>query len=128
MFTPGARWGWNIIAYPLVAGISFGALTLGIVWSGARVRGVFGAAPLRFIGHISYSIYLWHLPILQGKLAPFAPMPLWLRLVCVFIVSYTSYQLLERPFLRSRQRLHTSAVERSPVEADAARASDLAAP
>jgi len=128
MFTTGAHWGWDIISYPLVVGVSFGALTLGIIWSGPRLRGVFETAPLRFIGHISYSIYLWHLPILQGTLAPFAPMPVWLRLVFVLIVSYLSYQLLEHPFLRRRQRLHTGAAERAPAEADAARASELAAP
>lgn len=120
MFTPGAHWGWGIISYPLVVGLSFGALTLGIVWSGPLVRGVFEAAPLRLIGHISYSVYLWHLPILQGALAPFAPMPLWLRLVCILIVSYLSYQLLERPFLRRRQRLHTGAAEQpQALQADA---------
>ncbi|HEX8732524.1 MAG TPA: acyltransferase [Ktedonobacterales bacterium] len=105
VFTPGARWGWDILSYPLVVGLSFGALMLGIVWGGPWLRGVFEAAPLRFIGHISYSVYLWHLPILQGTLAPFGAAPLWLRLVCVFVVSYLSYQLLERPFLRRRQRL-----------------------
>lgn len=110
MFSPGARWGWDIISYPLVVGLSFSALMLGVVWSGPWVRGVFEAAPLRFIGHISYSVYLWHLPILHGTLAPFAAAPLWLRLVCVFVVSYLSYQLLERPFLRRRQRLASAAI------------------
>lgn len=115
VFTPGAHWGWDIISYPLVVGLSFSALTLGILWSGPRLRGLFEAAPLRFIGLISYSIYLWHLPILQGTLAPFAPMPVWLRLTCVFVVSYLSFQLLERPFLRRRQRLHIGASERAPT-------------
>ena len=129
MFTPGAHWGWGIITYPLIVGLSFGAMTLGIIWSGPLLRGVFEAAPLRFVGHISYSIYLWHLPILQGALAIFAPMPLWLRLVCVFVVSYLSYQLLERPFMRRRQRLHKSAVERAPQtpDSDAEPDADVAA-
>lgn len=105
MFTPGAQWGWDIISYPLVVGLSFSALMLGIVWSGPWVRAIFEAGPLRFIGHISYSVYLWHLPILHGTLAPFAAMPVWLRLVCVLFVSYLSYQCFERPFMRRRQRL-----------------------
>lgn len=116
-FTAGAHWGWDIITYPLVVGVSFGALTLGAVWGGPLVRSIFETPPLRFIGHISYSVYVWHLPILHGDLPIFAPMPVWLRLVCVFVVSYLSYQLLERPFLRRRQRLHRSAAERDPQSA-----------
>ena len=116
LFTPGASWGLDLITYPLVVGVSFGALTLGAVWGGPLIWAVFAAPPLRFIGLISYSIYVWHLPILHGDLAPFAPMPLWLRLICVLLVSYLSYQLLERPFLRRRQRLHTSVAERAPAQ------------
>lgn len=114
LFTPGAQWGFAIITYPLVVGLSFGALTLGAAWGGPLVRAIFAAPPLRFVGLISYSLYVWHLPILHGDLAIFAQMPLWLRLVCVLVVSYLSYQLLERPFLRRRQRLHQSAAEQRP--------------
>ncbi|HEU5343181.1 MAG TPA: acyltransferase [Ktedonobacterales bacterium] len=116
LFTPGAQWGAAIILYPLVVGVSFGALTLGAVWGGPVVRAIFAAPPLRFIGLISYSLYVWHAPILRGDLPIFAPLPLWLRVVCAFVVAYLSYQLLERPFLRRRQRLHQSAAERAPSQ------------
>jgi peptidoglycan/LPS O-acetylase OafA/YrhL len=116
MFTPGARWGAATTFYPLVVGVSFGALTLGAAWGGPIVRAIFAAPPLRFIGLISYSLYVWHAPILRGDLPIFAPLPFWLRVICAFVVAYLSYQLLERPFLRRRQRLHQSAAERAPSQ------------
>ncbi|HEX8982820.1 MAG TPA: acyltransferase [Ktedonobacterales bacterium] len=125
MFTPGMRWGWDIILYPLVVGLSFAACTLGIVWGHPAVRRIFEAPALRFFGHISYSIYVWHLPILQGAIPPFGLMPVWQRLIWVFVVSYLSYQLLERPFLRSRQRLHQRTIESQP-QTDADTQPDLA--
>jgi peptidoglycan/LPS O-acetylase OafA/YrhL len=117
MFTPGARWGLGVITYPLVVGVSFGALALGIMWGGPITRAIFAWAPLRFIGLISYSLYIWHAPILSGDLAIFKPMPVWLRLICALLVAYLSYQFLERPFLRRRQRLHQSTAERAPAPA-----------
>jgi len=118
-FTPGATWGVDIITYPLVVGISFGALTLGAVWGGPLVHAIFEAPPLRFIGLISYSIYVWHLPILHGDLPFFSSLSTSKRLICVFIVAYLSYQFLERPFLRRRQRLHKSVIEREPADVSA---------
>jgi peptidoglycan/LPS O-acetylase OafA/YrhL len=117
MFTPGARWGLGALAYPLVVGVSFGSLALGIMWGGPITRAIFAWAPLRFIGLISYSLYIWHAPILSGDLAIFKPMPVWLRLICALLVAYLSYQFLERPFLRRRQRLHQSTAERAPAPA-----------
>lgn len=115
MFSPGTRWGLGVITYPLVVGVSFGALVLGVIWGGPVVRAIFASAPLRFVGLISYSLYVWHAPILSGNLALFGSLPIWLRLLCALLVAYLSYQFLERPFLRRRRRLHRSAAERAPT-------------
>lgn len=118
-FTAGAHWGWDIILYPLGVGLSFGAITLGAIWGGPIVRAIFETPPLRFIGNISYSIYVWHLPILHADIPIFAPLSVWQRLVCILIFSYLSYQLLERPFLRRRKRLHRDAAELPQAGPDA---------
>ncbi|HLZ24067.1 MAG TPA: acyltransferase [Ktedonobacterales bacterium] len=105
---------WDVatICGPLFLGVGYGALVLGVLLGSRAVRGPFEAAPLRFIGLISYSLYLWHEPILEAFTPHFAAAPLLLRdvgtlAVGVFIaipVAYMSYQLVERPFLRRRHR------------------------
>jgi len=62
-------------------------------------------APMRAIGNWSYSIYLWHWPILViAAAAAGAALPLWgaLTLVALSIgLSYLSYRYVEQPFSRT---------------------------
>ena len=104
-FAPGARWDTPTLLYPLLTGAGFGALLLAILWGGRGIGRVFAWGPLRFIGLISYSLYIWHLPVLHAQIPLFTGMPLALRVAFAFVVSYLSYQLVERPFLRRRNSL-----------------------
>jgi len=104
LYSPGVHWGWQAVGYPLLVGVGYGALVLAVVWGNAIIRWPFSVYPLRFIGLISFSLYLWHLPILHGQLPGMATSPVWLRLLVILLVSYLSYQLVERPFLRWRVR------------------------
>jgi len=104
LFTPGQVWGPEILLYPLITGLAYGGLLLGMLWAGGWLRALFETRLLRLLGLMSFSIYLWHLPILHADIPIFAPLSLPWRLVCVFVVSYLSYQLVERFFL-SRKRL-----------------------
>lgn len=65
-----------------------------------------------FVGVISYSLYLWHLPILnwvkqtawfQGYQGYVFPAYFLLTLPMVLLLSWISYFLVERPFLRLRR-------------------------
>jgi peptidoglycan/LPS O-acetylase OafA/YrhL len=115
MFHPGTFWELDIQGYPLIAAAAFGGLLLTLVFgvSGSgRLRRVFAWGPLRFVGLISFSLYLWHLPILQGLMPPFDQLALPLRLLCIPLVAYASYQLIERPFLARR---HAPAHQTAPV-------------
>ena len=105
LYQAGAQWGWDVLLYPLATGVGYSAILLGVVWGGARLRGPFERPTLRFIGFISYSLYLWHLPILHADIAPLQSVPLIARLFLAFAVSYLSYQLVERPFLQRRRRI-----------------------
>jgi peptidoglycan/LPS O-acetylase OafA/YrhL len=106
-----------VIGGPLLTGLPYAALTLGVLWAPRWLRAIFEAWPLRFIGLISYSLYLWHLPILAFASRYAVALPQDVRIGFeVFIgfavavpVAYLSYQLVERPFL-ARRRIVAQAV------------------
>ena len=59
---------------------------------------------MRMVGLFSYSLYLWHLPIIHGDVPIFQGVPLLLVVPAAFLVAYLSYQFVERPFLKRRHR------------------------
>lgn len=73
---------------------------------GGHVPGVAGsvlrAAPMRFFGKISYSLYLWHWPVLvYAELAQEGTMPLLWRLGMIALavgLAWLSYRFVETPF------------------------------
>lgn len=72
---------------------------------GGAIPGVVGtllsAAPMRFFGRISYSLYLWHWPVMvYAALAHEGPLPLAVRLGLVVIsigLAWVSYRFIETP-------------------------------
>lgn len=93
----------------LYVGLGFALMVAGGVFGGLWVRQVFSFAPLRIVGIVSYSIYLWHLIVIRlvggytvlsaltpGERAVF----LTLRLIpLVLLISILSYVFIEKPFL-----------------------------
>ena len=74
---------------------------------GGIVARILSLRPLRFLGQISYSLYLWHLPVLAAAGATVwdaRPVRAALVLPAVLAVSCASFYLVERP-LRCRWRL-----------------------
>jgi peptidoglycan/LPS O-acetylase OafA/YrhL len=108
--------GLETVFGPFVIGLGYGALLLAVLWGPRLLRAVFEAGPLRFVGLISYSLYLWHEPVLDAVLPHLRMASLGLQAavdlaVGVFVaipVAYMSYQLVERPFLRRRARTAAS--------------------
>jgi peptidoglycan/LPS O-acetylase OafA/YrhL len=95
---------------------------LGICFSGILMAVLFGTRPwasffsyplLRFIGIISYSLYLWHENLYKYIIIPIArsfkrealvyPIAILLTLVIIFPVAYLSYMFVERPFFKVKK-------------------------
>ncbi len=100
----------------IVFGWAYMALVLGVLWGPEALRAVFSTRPLRFIGLISYSVYLWHSVIAQQVIAHLGVGPSLQRtaetavltLVISLPVAYISYTVAERPFIAARRRSHES--------------------
>jgi peptidoglycan/LPS O-acetylase OafA/YrhL len=79
------------------------------------VTRLLGLAPFAFIGRISYSLYLWHWPLLVflDKYQPFGVLgPAYRAGVIVFscLPAYLTRRWVEEPFLRRSTPIHRTAV------------------
>jgi peptidoglycan/LPS O-acetylase OafA/YrhL len=112
---------WLLVSYPLVA-VFCGAL----VWLTLNLRALqtmLGWAPLAYLGKISFGLYVFHLAAIYfandwlGGDFRIAPGGYWglfsISLVLCVGVSALSYRLLERPFLKLKDRF--SAVISRPI-------------
>lgn len=102
--------------FNLIAGVGYAGILLGVLLGWPSWAALLSQPWIRFVGCISYSVYLWHYPLYEKVIIPFAAKHgsgLWPAVLAVvgtialvFPVSYLSYQLIERPFIRARQARH----------------------
>jgi peptidoglycan/LPS O-acetylase OafA/YrhL len=95
-----------VVAVALMVPLAFGDASV------SRLRQHLSSRPWRFLGEISYGVFLWHLMVIQWTAhlrgdsvfrGDFVPM-LVLTLVATAAVATASLLLLERPLLRFRGR------------------------
>ena len=99
--------GWA--AFPVVLAAGVGAI---VSWRSPALERLAGARPLAWMGRVSYSAYLYHLPLLLllnalaaaagGVLAPLA------YLTAVLAAAAASYRFVERPYLAGAGHSNTS--------------------
>jgi peptidoglycan/LPS O-acetylase OafA/YrhL len=105
--------GIALVVVPVVAGIwsvglpvfELGAFFLIIAAiSETEIAGWLSAKPLVWIGTLSYSLYLWHLPVLWA----FHERDRLIALTLSFIFAWLSYRYVERPLRRRRHGVATA--------------------
>jgi peptidoglycan/LPS O-acetylase OafA/YrhL len=107
--------GAAVWAVPLTAIVMFLLVSLALE---STPRSILTHPALRWIGAISYPLYLWHLWGLA--IGERLPLPHWLQLVAAAAVSVilasASYYLLERPILRWRDSRNRQSAGSSSLE------------
>jgi peptidoglycan/LPS O-acetylase OafA/YrhL len=98
------------IQFPPLAGISTALLILILSEQVRResliargIYSIFAFKPLAWIGLLSYSIYIWQLPMIffsSERFTVLSVSPIWLFLVKLLAVSCVSFYLFERPVLK----------------------------
>jgi len=108
----------SIFGHPLIVGYNRIKI-FGVLWSVfiisymngvGIINRVLSIAPLRFIGIISFSIYLWHIPAILF-VSKNVSLPSTINAILVFLItiflSTVSYMFIERPFLKIRLKKKT---------------------
>ncbi|MDB6143810.1 MAG: putative acyltransferase protein [Pseudomonas sp.] len=93
-------------ALPVCLGVAL-VIAAGMTNTPGLVTRVLSLSPVTYVGKISYSLYLWHWPILilaeyQG--IPLTPVNAGLLLAVAFVASSISYHLVEKPFRAIKPR------------------------
>lgn len=100
----------------LFFGIAWSLVLLAVLHGPSWLRGIFASAPMRIVGVVSFSAYLWHMPVLDLSLAlgvrDWPGATAWV-LVAILLVSMASFLLIERPWRDVRLVKSTVAQRRS---------------
>lgn len=106
----------------LLADLATAAVLLSVVsLPGGLLARALSAAPLRFVGRISYGLYLWHFPLYQWvdqARTGLSGYPLFgLRLGITFVVSTASFFFVEQPIRRGGVLQHWRTKVAAPIAA-----------
>jgi peptidoglycan/LPS O-acetylase OafA/YrhL len=100
--------------FTLAGGITAGLILTALLYPGSLVARLASWSVMAWLGQISYSLYLWHVPAGKlfsvARLSSFGLSPLLVELVRVvtsIAVAAVSYYTIERYFLRLKDRLKT---------------------
>lgn len=100
---------WVAGSFPANAAAT-AVLILAATDPGSRTARILRSRPLVWAGLISFSLYLWQ----QLFVLHDSPMPLWAGVLAAFATAVASYHLVEKPFLRLKDRQPTPRITEQP--------------
>jgi peptidoglycan/LPS O-acetylase OafA/YrhL len=115
-----------------IACTAVGVIVLHLLYCPSKLtRVILENRPLLWVGRLSYSLYLWHVPVFSGMLNSsrmaklgISGLPLLtLRFAVAFVVASLSFYLIEQPFLRIKRRFASSSDPDAPASGAPARGS-----
>ncbi|MFJ2978422.1 acyltransferase family protein [Curtobacterium sp. NPDC087082] len=106
LVTSGTAFPWPSALAPVVGTVLVLAAGDRVGRSGAVLRN----RPLRWVGRISYSLYLWHFPVVVIVAGVYGTgvLPMSIAVLGSLALAAASERWVERPFLRSAPRRHRS--------------------
>lgn len=101
----------------IVADLAAGCIVLSLAATGATVLGrALSWPPIVYIGAISYSLYLWHYPIVRAMRDNQDPLTLTaVVVVASLVLSALSFELLEKPMKAMRHRRAQTRAGQAPA-------------
>ena len=120
---------WYHYLQEIPFGIGYAAVLFGLLFAGHRLTAPFRFAPLRVVGVLGYSWYLWHMPLIRllatypSIIAASSTTVRFLELLAlstpaVLLVSLGSYLAVERPFIERGRRRGVTTASRSADDAN----------
>ncbi|MGE0624123.1 MAG: acyltransferase family protein [Pseudomonadales bacterium] len=117
--------GWAVatydaaVAFPGVAALLPCLGTVLVIHGGRTANGIstlLGSAPLRGIGLLSYSLYLWHFPLFAFArhliIRPFTVTEVAVLTAVTFVLSLATWRFVEQPFRARPRRIERGTVFR----------------
>ena len=87
-------------------GALWGVFVVAMLNGSGWIRPILSHPALRLVGIVSFSVYLWHMPIIRALFLLLQGMPqrvfAAVAIALVMLASAISFVLIERPFIRSR--------------------------
>jgi peptidoglycan/LPS O-acetylase OafA/YrhL len=104
-FLDGAVYRWSLGLAAVAAGL---LVLAGATSGGGPLRPLLELRPVRWLGRVSYSVYLWHVPLIAETVRRWPDLDAAGRAVIVvpstLVVATASWVLVEKPLLRGPRR------------------------
>jgi peptidoglycan/LPS O-acetylase OafA/YrhL len=114
------RWWYPAVGIAGIGLASAAVLGCVVTRSSPTLGWVLRGRPLRLVGTLSYSLYLWHVPAIRAVdrsfLAEAAPLRILAGVVLSFLLAAASYRFVEQPFLRRRRGHEQLAATKAEIE------------